>query len=122
MYYIGISETDGNKMIYYCRNCGFKDYETPQEGTTVLKTQMKKTGQSFNHMINEYTKMDPTLPRIYNMKCPNESCITNQVDHEQKEGDKTPAEIIYIRYDDIQMKYLYICVNCNVNWKTDEHK
>ena len=116
MYYICISETDANKMIYYCRNCGFKDYDTAQEGTTILKTQIKKSGQSFNHIINEYTKLDPTLPRIYNMKCPNDSCITNHTDNKDK-----PTEIIYIRYDDDQMKYVYICVECNVNWKTDEH-
>lgn len=119
MYYIGLSETDDNKIIYYCRNCGFKDYETAQEGTTVLKTQFKRSGQTFNHIINEYTKLDPTLPRIYNMKCPNESCTTN---HVKEGGEKEKnAEIIYIRYDDIQMKYLYICVDCNTNWKTDEN-
>ena len=119
MYYIGLSETDDNKIIYYCRNCGFKDYETAQEGTTVLKTQFKRSGQKFNHIINEYTKLDPTLPRIYNMKCPNESCTTN---HVKESGEKEKnAEIIYIRYDDIQMKYLYICVDCNTNWKTDEN-
>ena len=25
MYYISISETDGNSLIYYCQNCGHKD-------------------------------------------------------------------------------------------------
>lgn len=120
MYYIGLSESDGNKMIYYCRNCGFKDYETSQEGSSVLKTYMKKSGQSFNHIVNEYTKLDPTLPRIYNMKCPNETCITNnKKDKEEKEKN---TEVIYVRYDDINMKYLYICVDCNTNWKTDDNK
>lgn len=118
MYYICINESDVNKMIYYCRNCGFKDYNTAQEGTTILKTQIKKSGQSFNHIINEYTKLDPTLPRINNMKCPNESCITN---HTEENKEKKQTEIIYIRYDDDQMKYVYICVDCNVNWKTDEN-
>lgn len=116
MYYIGISESDENKMIYYCRNCGYKDNDVTQEGTCVLKTQLKKGGQTFNHIINEYTKLDPTLPRIYNVKCPNDACNTNQDNH------KEPAEIIYLRYDDVNMKYLYICVECNTNWKTDDSK
>ena len=116
MYYIGLSESDGNKMIYYCRNCGFKDYETSQEGSSVLKTYMKKSGQSFNHIVNEYTKLDPTLPRIYNMKCPNSNCITNHSDN------KLPVEIIYMRYDDNNLKYVYICVDCDLIWKTDDRK
>jgi len=114
MYYIGISETDGNKMIYYCRNCGHKDESVQEEGACVLKTQLKKGGQTFSHIINKYTKLDPTLPRIYNVKCPNSACLTN------KEGGKTPAEVIYIRYDDENMKYLYICSDCDTQWKTDD--
>lgn len=117
MYYIGISEKDSNKMIYYCRNCGYKDEELTQEGCCVLSTQFKKGGQSFNHIINKYTKLDPTLPRINNVKCPNSQCASND------ESDKTKKpEIIYLRYDDDNMKYLYICVDCDTNWKTDDAK
>ena len=116
MYYIGLSETNGNEMIYYCRNCGYKDLETAEEGSCVLKTSIQKNKLSFNHIINEYTKLDPTLPRIYNIKCPSDACITNSEDKE-----KPPSEVIYMRYDDENMKYLYLCVNCNTNWKTDEN-
>ena len=114
MYYIGVSETDGNKMIYYCRNCGHKDDSVQEEGACVLKTQLKKGGQTFSHIINKYTKLDPTLPRIYNVKCPNSACLTNA------DGVKKPAEVIYIRYDDENMKYLYICSECDTQWKTDD--
>jgi DNA-directed RNA polymerase subunit M/transcription elongation factor TFIIS len=116
MYYIAISDSDSNKMEHYCRNCGHKDEIISEEGMCVLKTQLKKGGQSFNHIINPYTKLDPTLPRIYNIKCPNDACKTND------ESNKTPAEIIYMRYDDDNMKYLYICVECDKVWKTDDSK
>ena len=116
MYYISISDTDSNVITYYCRNCGHKDDNIAEEGMRVLKTQLKKGGQSFNHIINPYTKLDPTLPRIYNIKCPNDACKTND------ESNKTPAEIIYMRYDDDNMKYLYICVECDKVWKTDDSK
>ena len=52
MYYISISETDSNVITYYCRNCGHKDDNIAEEGMRVLKTQLKKGGQSFNHIIN----------------------------------------------------------------------
>ena len=28
-------------------------------------------------------------------------------------------EVIYIRYDDTNMKYVYVCVHCDTLWKTD---
>jgi DNA-directed RNA polymerase subunit M/transcription elongation factor TFIIS len=113
MYYIAISETDGNKLTYYCRNCGHKDNTTESEGVCVLKTQFKKTEQKFNHIINPYTKLDPTLPRITNVRCPNDKCSTNT------NTNKKP-NILYMRYNDDQLKYLYMCVECDTTWKTED--
>ena len=119
MLYVGIDASDSNKLNYYCRNCGHIDEMTNMEGHCVLDTQFKKSEQKFHHIINPYTKMDPTLPRIYNMKCPNEGCKTNHPSDETKQQDKT--EVIYMRYDDRNLKYLYICVACDTVWKTDDH-
>ena len=116
IYYISIEETGSNNLTYYCRNCGKVDSILTEEGVCVLNTQFKKNVQNFNHIINKYTKMDPTLPRIYNMKCPNSNCITNHSEN------KIPVEIIYMRYDDNNMKYLYICSTCDITWKTDDNK
>ena len=115
MLYISIDENDTNKLIYYCRNCGEKDESITDEGVCVLNTQLKKGEQKFNHIINKYTKLDPTLPRIYNIKCPNGACKSN-VD------DKGHPEVIYIRYDDNNLKYLYLCSECDNIWKTDDNK
>jgi aspartate carbamoyltransferase regulatory subunit len=86
------------------------------EGLCVMKTDIEKGEQKFNHIINPYTKLDPTVPRIKNIKCPNGSCSTNE-NSSQKETD-----IIYMRYDDLNMKYLYLCVDCDTVWKTDDIK
>jgi DNA-directed RNA polymerase subunit M/transcription elongation factor TFIIS len=118
MYYIGISEKDGNQLTYYCRNCGHKDETLASESICVLNTQLKRGEQKFNHIINEYTKLDPTIPRIYNMKCPNTMCETNR-EHVGGSGSKK-CEILYIRYDDSNMKYLYMCTTCDTAWKTDD--
>lgn len=64
MLYISINEDDTNKLIYYCRNCGEKDESITEEGICVLNTQLKKGEQKFNHIINKYTKLDPTLPEF----------------------------------------------------------
>ncbi len=115
MLYISISEDDSNELVYYCRNCGEKDEALTSENICVLETQLKKGEQKFNHIINKYTKKDPTLPRISNVKCPNQQCHTNV-------KDGVVPEIIYMRYDDDALKYLYICVTCDTVWKTDDNK
>lgn len=106
---------NADKLVYYCRNCQYEDEEIGEEGVVVLNSQLKKGEQRFNHIINRYTKLDPTLPRIYNMRCPNISCETNV-----KQEDR--PEVIYMRYDDENMKYLYLCVSCDSIWKTDDRK
>lgn len=114
MYYISIDPDNQNNLVYYCRNCGHKDNTLNISNVSVLKVQLKKSEQEFSHIINKYTKLDPTLPRINNILCPNPECSTNTND--------TPREIIYIRYDDLNMKYVYLCSTCDNVWKTEELK
>ena len=112
MYYIRIDGQDSNKLVYYCRNCGNEDNVLTVDNVCLSKTQLKKDEQQFSHIINKYTKLDPTLPRINKILCPNPECKTNTED--------IPREIIYIRYDDVNMKYIYMCSTCDKVWKTDE--
>jgi len=113
MYYMRINVDDPNKLIYYCRNCGNENDVIAIENVCVSKTYIKKNEQSFNQIINKYTKLDPTLPRINTILCPNSDCTTNT--------KNTEREIIYIRYDDINMKYVYLCSTCDVVWQTNEN-
>jgi DNA-directed RNA polymerase subunit M/transcription elongation factor TFIIS len=113
MYYISIQPSNVNKLIYYCRNCGNQDSTISIKDITVSKVQLKKSEQEFSHIINEFTKEDPTLPRVSNILCPNADCLTNKTENENR-------EIIYIRYDDINMKYVYLCSTCDTVWKTED--
>ena len=110
MYYIRINENDPNKLVYYCRQCGNEDSSITQDNICVSKIQIKKNEQTFDHIINQYTKYDPSLPRINTILCPNPDCETNT--------KNTEREIIYIRYDDTNMKYVYVCSTCDTVWKT----
>lgn len=143
MYYIRIDAENTNKLIYYCRNCGNEDNLLTNENTTVSKTQLKKNEQSFSHIINKYTKLDPTLPRVNNILCPNSDCKTNrkngktgehgkssedgkksskdsEKEEDEKSGGGKEREVLYIRYDDVNMKYVYLCSTCDTVWKTDD--
>ena len=136
MYYLKIvedAETENTSLAYYCRNCGHSDTMLMTENNCVSNTQIKRTEQNYNHIINEYTKYDPTLPRISTINCPNAACDTNMVASEaaEEQGEANEeagtisskkAEIIYIRYDDVNMKYIYLCTHCDTKWKTNESK
>lgn len=112
MYYIRIDNDEGNKLIYYCRKCGNEDDSITETNICVSKNSIAHNNQSFSHVINEYTKFDPTLPRFNSILCPNQDCCTNTKD--------TPREIIYIRYDEINLKYIYLCSTCDTTWTTNQ--
>lgn len=135
MYYIKIDETNAYALTYYCRNCGCTETNVAATGK-VLSTPLNHSVNDFSHLINQYTKLDPTLPRINTVLCPNADCATNRHGSliESKKGDDdddvgavgagsddVEREIIYIRYDDTNMKYVYLCSTCDTVWKTEDH-
>lgn len=113
MYYISVGEENNNKLEYYCRKCGNVDVNVSAETLVVSKNHLRSSVQEFSHIINKYTKHDPTLPRVHNVLCPNADCAT----HKSKEH----PEVLYIRYDNANMKYVYLCSTCDVVWKTDDN-
>lgn len=114
MYYIRLSEEDPNSIVYYCRNCGHENKNISLDSVTISKTNFKHNKQKYNAIINKYTKMDPTLPRINTIKCPNQSCNSNEA------GKEKEREVIYLRYDDINMDFVYMCSTCDTVWNTEQ--
>ena len=121
MYYLQLKKDDQDKLIYYCRNCGHEDESlvTNLNNLYVSKTDIKKE-MNYKNSINKYTKLDPTLPRIHNIDCPNPDCNCNKI-QEGKDGDKPleEKEILYVRYDDANMKFVYLCAICDTIWNTE---
>ena len=58
------------------------------------------------------------------MKCPNADCISNKKKAESKDGEdvSTDPEIIYLRYDDKNMKFIYLCAHCDTTWLSSDNK
>jgi DNA-directed RNA polymerase subunit M/transcription elongation factor TFIIS len=178
MYYLKIRDEDGNignTLIYYCRNCGHEDTTLSTTNICVSDIQLRTSEKKYTPIVNEYTKFDPTLPRINTIKCPNQECSSNtamkggapktnasasakttKLKIKTKkteasladepvsaalasaaldavasaapvsatldttlESEQTNREVIYIRYDDTNMKYVYLCVHCDTTWRTD---
>jgi len=197
-----------NNISYFCKKC--KNTKKINLGKNkqkkyLIKTNIQQKKNSYEHMINEYTKYDNTLPRINHIKCPkcssnkqyietsasdlinsginSESVESNEGSNlesveskedskpksvesnegsnlesvESKEDSKPKSvesnedsipesesdskftteasssisnssssgggdlskknEVIYIRYNDIDLKYIYLCCNCDFIWK-----
>ena len=103
----GSSQKD---LIRYCRNCGFtKDEEKGLVMETIIH---EKSSDAYRVYLNEFTKEDPRLPHIKTLKCPNSSCPSRV--------SAVESDVIYIKYDTANMKYLYICnvTGCNTQWRS----
>jgi len=105
---LSIKTSSSDDLIYYCRHCGNTDEK--KVFMVAYKKTFAKHKKDWRNYINEYTKLDPRLPRTYGeIKCPNTDCDL-----------KLPNEIIHFRYDDENMKYFYLCINCDAAWTTDQ--
>ena len=127
MLYIKLMTEDSDNLVYYCRNCGNSEYTIDKDNICVSKTDIVIREKAYDHDINEYTKLDPTLPRTNNIKCPNQSCSSNIISGIEEQDttgnsiENKVNEVIYLRYDDINMKYIYMCTLCNKIWKTNDN-
>jgi len=97
-----------NECIRVCRNCG--NTETEKEGVIVSETVVKERTSEAYKLVNEFTRQDPTLPHLKTMKCPRDDCKSNTGGAEK--------DVIYIKYDPTNLKFLYICNVCDEQWRS----
>ena len=109
MLYIKREVTDEqDKLINYCKNCSNSvDLKSDNKSILIFENNYEKEKINYKLFINPYIKYDPTLPRVNNLVCPNAKCT------KKKNQDN---EVIYIKYDNENMKYLYYCVYCEEFW------
>ena len=104
MLYLRISDDSDQKMLHYCRHCGF----TKEADAFCLEYNaiQKIDPLSF---INPFTHLDPTLPHTHNMFCPNAVCPSNQT---------TPPspDIVIFKPKITSLENIFICYVCQHNW------
>lgn len=94
--------------VRICRNCGTTEAET--NGVLVSETVVKERTSEAYKLVNEFTRQDPTLPHLKTMKCPRGDCNSNTGTAEK--------DVIYIKYDPANLKFLYICNVCGEQWRS----
>lgn len=112
MYYLKLTQEGSDSLAYYCRKCGDEVNVVTQDNMCVSQIDLTHQGNDFRHMINKYTKLDPTLPRTKNIKCPNTECSSNS----EEQNERRERDILYLRYNDTDMKYVYVCALCDRVW------
>jgi DNA-directed RNA polymerase subunit M/transcription elongation factor TFIIS len=103
-----IDETLGGP-IFICSQCSHKQPFSNDEITVQLK---KKTNVKEEKNTNEYFQLDPTLPYITNktIECVNEDCPSKTT---------SKKEIKFIKYDEVNLKYMYLCCVCGQKWTNE---
>jgi DNA-directed RNA polymerase subunit M/transcription elongation factor TFIIS len=102
-------DQDDKTLRRVCRNCGFQ--EEKSDGGLILEIDLKeKTSEGYKILMNEFTKKDPTLPHVDTIKCPNAGCESNTT--------AKARDVIYLKYDAVNMKFLYICNVCDAQWRS----
>ena len=97
-----------DKLHRVCDTCG---YEEEDKGGLINETYIKeKSSESYKILHNEFTRQDSTLPYLTDLNCPNAQCPSNKGSARKK--------VIYQKYDSINLKFIYICDNCEKTWIT----
>ena len=93
-----------------CRCCGY--HEQDEKGGMVMEMMVQeRSDEAFKILLNEFTRKDPRLPHLRGtIKCPDATCDSNH--------GKASSDIIYIKYDAVNMLYLYICDICGFMWRS----
>jgi DNA-directed RNA polymerase subunit M/transcription elongation factor TFIIS len=103
------SQVKETELLYRCIECGYSKKDTT--GGLVMETILQKKGsEAHKILVNEFTRSDPTLPHTNTIKCPRPTCASNT--------SGKPKDVIYIKSDQENMKYLYICDVCGEQWRS----
>ena len=70
-------QKNGNKLNLVCKICGFQKLYDKQDKCIYVKNY-KSDHLSFKTVSNRFVHLDPTLPRVNNINCPNKECDTNK--------------------------------------------
>lgn len=105
MLYISVSPE--NNLKHYCRNCGYSDTTSDAQTALISETTINQDLATYQQYMTKNIKYDVTLPRVNNIKCPYNEC------KDVKEGE---SKVIYIKYDSVNMKYIYFCCKCEQFW------
>ena len=115
-------------LTLYCKHCPYRKSMDQTNKTAAPQANdpanafdpcMYRSNHSSNHplyyenVVNQYTFDDPTLPVLSDGHCINSQCACNT-------DDAVDPEVLYVRYNDQDLKFLYLCRHCRQCWHHTE--
>lgn len=79
-------------------------------GIVVMSTDYADDQTSYKQYATPYLRYDPTLPRASDIECVRGRECTRPSDARR--------EVMYVKYDPDNLKYLYHCLHCSAFWKS----
>ena len=109
MLYINVR--DNGKMVWNCVYCMKPDDVANSTETNssimVSSVDYKNEKAKYQHLMTPCVHQDPTIPHVSNIPCPSADCTRKASD---------PHDVIFIKYDLENLKYLYSCSHCKHFW------
>lgn len=110
MLYIDVR--DNGMMSWNCVYCMKPDpvaNATTSSKTSIMVSSVdyKNEKAKYQHLMTPYIHEDPTIPHVSNIECANPQCT--------RKKDQL-NDVIYIKYDARNLKYLYSCAYCKHFW------
>lgn len=111
MLYIKDKEDDKFDVKYYCKNCNFeKPLSADNSSTLIITNRCSENVVNMTNVINKNIIHDPTIPHIDNIQCPNKECTKPNEKHN---------DVMYIKTDNINLRFVYYCVYCKKFWENN---
>ncbi len=105
LYIKHVVKDDKNSSVeYFCKFCGNKKLFEPK----LISRVSFKDKHGVEDLVGEDMIYDNTLPHVHTVACINKDC-------KRPDGEKN--DVILLRYDMNNSKYLYYCVHCKEKWK-----
>lgn len=106
-------------LTLYCKHCSYKrvvdQSASNKDASDTFDPCMYRSNYSSNHplyystVVNQYTFDDPTLPCLSEGACINDKCVS-------RTDSTVDPEILYVRYNDQDLRFLYLCRHCRKCW------
>ncbi len=100
-------KAEANDVVFHCKNCMYSRRQDDADKSICITSNSQNDKSIYSMFMNPYLRHDPTLPRVDNIDCPNGDCT---------KPPKMKPNVIYLKYDAVNMKYLYNCTYCQHFW------
>lgn len=111
MMYLSVDKLDdGFQLKMLCRNCNFSVVANETLNEPIFSTYLRDDLINYKRHSVVELKNDPTMPRLKSIICANDgkTCTRN---------NDEPNNVMYMKFDAINMKYMYLCCYCDTFWK-----